>query len=136
MIRGHTNDRIWIGFPYGAKNPDQSGAAGVLNAELTTPLSSDGTVWHGRERMRLIGKGFSSSTDETVPVCATVPLGLAGTEPHGMVRQQASQSCKRCTADIVDADIKSFARGKRLYPVAHILLRIIDHRVRSVVAHD
>ena len=32
--------------------------------------------------MRLIGKGFSSSTDETVPVCATVPLGLAGTEPH------------------------------------------------------
>jgi hypothetical protein len=79
MIRGHTNDRIWIGFPYGAKNPDQSGAAGVLNAELTTPVSSDGTVWHGRERMRLIGKGFSSSTDETVPVCATVPLGLAGT---------------------------------------------------------
>jgi hypothetical protein len=50
------------------------------NAELTNPLPSDGTVWHGRERMRLIGKGFSSSTDETVPVCATVPLGLAGTD--------------------------------------------------------
>jgi hypothetical protein len=34
--------------------------------------------------MRLIGKGFSSSANETVPVCATVPLGLAGTAMRGI----------------------------------------------------
>jgi hypothetical protein len=36
-----------------------------------------------REDFGLIEKGFSSSTDETVPVCATVPLGLAGTAVSG-----------------------------------------------------
>jgi hypothetical protein len=45
-------------FRMGRKIPISPGAVGVLNAELTTPVSSDGTVWHGRERMRLIGKAF------------------------------------------------------------------------------
>jgi hypothetical protein len=107
MIRGHTNDRIWIGFPYGAKNPDQSGAAGVLNAELTTPVSSDGTVWHGRERMRLIGKGFFSSTDESVPVCATVPLGLAGTAVSGSRACSDEGSSSRIAARRV-AQVKNY----------------------------
>ena len=50
---------------------DQSGAAGALNAELTTPVSSDGTVWHGRERMRLIGKAFFLIDCASLCHCAT-----------------------------------------------------------------
>src|SRR5260370_40725664 len=38
MIKGHTAERIWIGFRYRVKIADQSGTADVIELSKPTPL--------------------------------------------------------------------------------------------------